>query len=206
MNKIRCNACQAAQATVLCRADDAALCSVCDAEVHAANKIAGNHQRYGLLLGGGGGGGSSSRLAKCDICQEDSGCLFCLEDRAIFCQKCDAAIHTANAYVFVHQRFLLTGVQVGLDSIGPVGLITTQQLSTSGRAAESPSKERPENIHPMSLLTEADESLCSQVSRNLEVPLAESSMTGKTPDWPLDGLFVFPDLKNNFGVHEPDSS
>ena len=44
------------------------------------------------------------------------GYFFCLEDRALLCRNCDVSIHTANACVSDHQRFLLTGVRVGLEA------------------------------------------------------------------------------------------
>jgi len=46
--KIQCDVCEKAPATVICCADEAALCAKCDVEVHAANKLASKHQR--LLL------------------------------------------------------------------------------------------------------------------------------------------------------------
>ncbi|KAL5989825.1 hypothetical protein ACLOJK_010720 [Asimina triloba] len=60
--KIQCNACEGAEATVLCCADEAALCWACDAKIHAANKLASKHQRVPLS-------NSSSQMPKCDICQ-----------------------------------------------------------------------------------------------------------------------------------------
>jgi hypothetical protein len=46
--KIQCDMCEKAPATVICCADEAALCAKCDVEVHAANKLSSKHQR--LLL------------------------------------------------------------------------------------------------------------------------------------------------------------
>ncbi|XP_078171133.1 zinc finger protein CO3-like [Carex rostrata] len=40
-----CESCKAAPCTVYCRADAAALCSACDAEVHSANPLARRHHR-----------------------------------------------------------------------------------------------------------------------------------------------------------------
>ncbi|KAM0017265.1 putative transcription factor interactor and regulator Znf-B family [Helianthus debilis subsp. tardiflorus] len=37
-------------------------------------------------------------------------------DRALLCRKCDAAIHKVNALVSSHQRFLLTGVKIGIET------------------------------------------------------------------------------------------
>ncbi|GMP66100.1 hypothetical protein CsSME_00026596 [Camellia sinensis var. sinensis] len=110
--KIQCNVCGVAEAKVLCCADEAALCWACDEKVHAANKLASKHQRISLSS-------SSSPMPKCDICQEMVGYFFCLEDRALFCRKCDVSIHTANTHVSAHQRFLLTGVTVELESSEP---------------------------------------------------------------------------------------
>ncbi|RRT84149.1 hypothetical protein BHE74_00012436 [Ensete ventricosum] len=47
--KIQCDVCERAAAAVLCCADEAALCWSCDEKVHAANKLAGKHQRVPLL-------------------------------------------------------------------------------------------------------------------------------------------------------------
>lgn len=107
--KIQCNVCEMAEATVLCCADEAALCWICDEKIHAANNLASKHQRVLLST-------SNSQMPKCDICQETVGYFFCLEDRALLCRKCDVAIHTVNTFVSSHQRFLLTGVKVGQEA------------------------------------------------------------------------------------------
>ncbi|GAU50927.1 hypothetical protein TSUD_411240 [Trifolium subterraneum] len=62
--KIQCDVCEKAPATVICCADEAALCAKCDVEVHAANKLASKHQRLLLQC-------LSNKLPKCDICQID---------------------------------------------------------------------------------------------------------------------------------------
>ena len=67
--KIQCNACGAAEARVLCCADEAALCGACDEEVHAANKLAGKHQRVPLLSDADAAAAAAPAVPKCDICQ-----------------------------------------------------------------------------------------------------------------------------------------
>ncbi|KAF0924690.1 hypothetical protein E2562_010282 [Oryza meyeriana var. granulata] len=115
--KVLCSACEAAEASVLCCADEAALCARCDREVHAANRLAGKHQRLPLLAPGAASAAPAPPPSppKCDICQECHAYFFCLEDRALLCRSCDVAVHTANAFVSAHRRFLLTGVQVGQE-------------------------------------------------------------------------------------------
>ncbi|CAI8616715.1 unnamed protein product [Vicia faba] len=99
--KIQCDVCEKAPATVICCADEAALCAKCDVEVHAANKLASKHQR--LLLQS-----LSNKLPKCDICQDKPAFIFCVEDRALFCKDCDEPIHVAGSLSANHQRFLAT--------------------------------------------------------------------------------------------------
>ncbi|CAA3023340.1 B-box zinc finger protein 24-like [Olea europaea var. sylvestris] len=107
--KIQCDVCEKAQATVICCADEAALCAKCDIEVHAANKLASKHQRLLLQC-------LSNKLPPCDICREKPAFIFCVDDRALFCQDCDESIHSANRLAANHQRFLATGIQVALNS------------------------------------------------------------------------------------------
>ncbi|TKY48325.1 B-box zinc finger protein 24 [Spatholobus suberectus] len=107
--KIQCDVCERAPATVICCADEAALCAKCDVEVHAANKLASKHQRLLLQC-------LSSKLPRCDICQDKPAFIFCVEDRALFCQDCDEPIHSAGSPSANHQRFLATGIRVASSS------------------------------------------------------------------------------------------
>uniref|UniRef100_A0A453NGT7 B box-type domain-containing protein n=1 Tax=Aegilops tauschii subsp. strangulata TaxID=200361 RepID=A0A453NGT7_AEGTS len=79
--KIGCDACGQAEATVLCCADEAALCRRCDAAVHSANKLAGRHHRVALLSSAPAGssspgaGDDGGTHPACDICQGENGSL-----------------------------------------------------------------------------------------------------------------------------------
>ncbi|XP_047308963.1 B-box zinc finger protein 21-like [Impatiens glandulifera] len=106
--KIQCDVCNKAAATVFCVADDAALCSDCDRSVHHANKLAGKHQRFSLL--------NPKQTPLCDICQEKRAFLFCQQDRAILCRDCDFSIHKVNEHKQTHNRFLLTGTKLSVES------------------------------------------------------------------------------------------
>lgn len=105
--KIQCDSCGVAAATVVCCADEAALCGRCDVEVHAANRLASKHQRLPLDALGAG------KLPRCDVCQEKAAFIFCVEDRALFCADCDLSIHVQGALSGNHHRFLATGIRVG---------------------------------------------------------------------------------------------
>lgn len=55
---------------------------------------------------------ASPSLPMCDICQARPCVIFCKEDRALLCASCDAAMHSANKFVCMHTRFLLSGSRV----------------------------------------------------------------------------------------------
>ncbi|XP_011082950.1 B-box zinc finger protein 22-like isoform X1 [Sesamum indicum] len=117
--KIQCDVCEAAEAEVVCCADEAALCGGCDLKVHAGNKLATKHQRLPLY---------PSAMPKCDVCQEALGWFFCLEDRAVLCRKCDIATHKGSCSQFSHQRLLLTGIRVGLGAkVTPLHMVDVSE-------------------------------------------------------------------------------
>ncbi|KAJ4751562.1 B-box zinc finger family protein [Rhynchospora pubera] len=131
--KIQCDVCEKAPATLICCADEAALCARCDVEVHAANKLASKHQR--LLLES-----LPNKLPRCDICQEKPAFIFCVEDRALFCRDCDEPIHVHGSLTGDHQRYLATGIRVGLDPV-------CTKDSVEGNNSEPP-KSYPPIVEP----------------------------------------------------------
>ncbi|KAJ9183038.1 hypothetical protein P3X46_006957 [Hevea brasiliensis] len=201
--KIQCNVCEAAEANVLCCADEAALCWACDEKVHAANKLASKHQRVPLS-------GSSPQMPKCDICQETAGFFFCLEDRALLCRKCDAAIHTANAYVSAHQRFLLTGVKVGLEPTDP-GASSSSVKSPSGEiTSEAKSHSVSRRGTPLPLTSPCNGVLPAQVGRQefepYKVSFSSGSAAGGIPEWQIDEFLGLTDNSQNYGYKDNGSS
>nr|XP_043609983.1 B-box zinc finger protein 24-like [Erigeron canadensis] len=168
--KIQCDVCEKAPATLICCADEAALCAKCDVEVHAANKLASKHQRLLLQTT------FSNKLPPCDICQEKTAFIFCVEDRALFCRDCDEPIHSAGSLAANHQRFLATGIRVALSS----------------GSAQEPEKNHPEPPPPSS-------------NKNVDVPQtvpmksAPQQISGynSPPSWPVDDLLQFSDFESS---------
>ncbi|XP_044472822.1 B-box zinc finger protein 22-like isoform X3 [Mangifera indica] len=202
--KIQCNVCEAAEAKVLCCADEAALCFECDDKVHAANKLASRHQRVPLSS-------SASQMPKCDICQETAGLFFCLQDRALLCRKCDVAIHTANSFVSAHQRFLLTGVKVGLEA-ADLGASSSTVKSTSGEKiseTKSHSMSRWSNLMP--LAGECKDVLPANTGgigdcETTRVLFAGGSTTESIPLWQVDEFLSLPEFSQNYGFVDNGSS
>ncbi|XP_021290466.1 B-box zinc finger protein 24 [Herrania umbratica] len=157
--KIQCDVCERAPATVICCADEAALCAKCDVEVHAANKLASKHQRLLLQC-------LSNKLPPCDICQERAAFIFCVEDRALFCQDCDEPIHSAGSLSANHQRFLATGIRVALSS--------SCNKNTEKSGLEPPNKSAP--------LT------------SMKMPAQQQS--NFTSSWAVDDLLQFSDIES----------
>ena len=50
-----CESCRSAPCAVYCRADAAALCAACDADIHSANLLARRHHRIPIIAGPAGG-------------------------------------------------------------------------------------------------------------------------------------------------------
>ncbi|KAF7002540.1 hypothetical protein CFC21_018019 [Triticum aestivum] len=110
--RIQCDACEGAAATVVCCADEAALCARCDVQIHAANKLASKHQRLPLEDAADAAG-----LPRCDVCQDKPAFVFCVDDRALFCRDCDDSIHVQGTLSANHQRYIATGIRVSFSSV-----------------------------------------------------------------------------------------
>ncbi|GFP78687.1 B-box zinc finger protein 22 [Phtheirospermum japonicum] len=182
--KIQCNVCEAAEAAVLCCADEAALCWGCDRKVHAANKLAGKHQRVPLST-------SSSQMPMCDICQETAGYFFCLEDRALLCRKCDVAIHKANPLVSAHKRFLLTGIRVGLEAAEAHPSSSLVKTQTTEKISKPESRSLPNGTNPVSSATQYSKSPLVQATARNDFPspklhISGGSSSGGISQWHLD--------------------
>ncbi|RDY13307.1 B-box zinc finger protein 22, partial [Mucuna pruriens] len=201
--KIKCNVCEGGEAKVLCCADEAALCWECDEKVHAANKLASKHQRVPLST-------SSSHMPKCDICQEALGYFFCLEDRALLCRKCDLAIHTANAYVSGHQRFLLTGVRVGLEATEPGASSTSLKSDSGEKISDTKSSSVSKKVSTMPQPSDYNEVLPVEVGGVGEFPPAKESFgggstAGNISQWTIDEFIGLNDFSQNYDYMEGSS-
>ncbi|KAL8031971.1 hypothetical protein ABFX02_13G063100 [Erythranthe guttata] len=209
--KIQCNVCESAEAMVLCCADEAALCLGCDEKVHSANKLVSKHQRVPLST-------SSSQMPNCDICQESAGYFFCLEDRALLCRKCDVAIHTSNSLVSGHQRFLLTGVKVGLEvaeSNPPPRNIPSHSHSHShsneriARSEVPPPPINKTNAVSSSTNRSLPPVVQARVSDDVSAsrllpPYTGGSATGSSSQWQMDELFELGDGNQIFNFMDND--
>ncbi|PKA66739.1 putative salt tolerance-like protein [Apostasia shenzhenica] len=199
--KVQCDVCERAEAVVLCCADEAALCWGCDEKVHAANKLAGKHQRVPFLLPTAAP--AASKMPICDICQDKVGYFFCLEDRAVLCRSCDVAIHAATPAVSNHQRFLITGVRVSLQhylgsNCRRGGRATTAAINSSNSSGSVGNSNNP----PSSM--EAN-----SFDRNKEL-LSEAGIVvedvGFGLQWPWSEVLENAELDCCHGLSEPGSS
>lgn len=170
--KIQCDACEKAAASVVCFADEAALCAECDIKVHKANKLASKHKRLALV-------GTSPKLSRCDICQEKAAIVFCLEDRAMLCQDCDESVHSPDTLAAKHQRFLATGIRV---------VALNAQSSESQGLSEF--NKQPTSISNSTAPVHADPRMGSAHSSSAKpIPLGE-------PCWSVDELLPLSDFES----------
>ena len=150
-------------------------------------------------------------VQRCFHVQETVGYFFCLEDRALLCRKCDVSIHSINAHVSAHQRFLLTGVKVGLEPTDE-----RSAPSSSGKS-QSPDKVTETESRPLSkknnnvALEGQNNSGHFQVGEVGEVAPTNSPFGGGSDcesfqQWQLDEIFGVSDLNQNYNYMDNGSS
>ncbi|KAI7756689.1 hypothetical protein M8C21_022967, partial [Ambrosia artemisiifolia] len=83
-----CDTCRSRPGTIFCEADLAYLCTACDSQIHAANKLSSRHKRVRV----------------CDACEQAPAAFICKADAASLCTTCDAVIHSANPLSRRHHR------------------------------------------------------------------------------------------------------
>lgn len=142
--------------------------------------------------------------------QEASGYIFCLEDRALLCRKCDVAIHTANTYVTGHQRFLLTGVKVALEPTDPVACSSMPKSHCREKPTETkvrPLSERQfsmpssdELTRSLSVLGEPEDFMANRTL------LTEDSVSGGFSQWQMDEFINLSGFNQNYGYMDNGSS
>lgn len=140
--------------------------------------------------------------------QETVGYFFCLEDRALLCRKCDVAIHTANSLVSVHQRFLLTGVKVGLEATEAQAAPPSGETNNAEKFLEPEPHSLPKMIKPISsycksMPIQADECGDHPLSKP---PFAGGSSNGSVSQWQFDEFMGYGDFTQNYNFMDNGSS
>lgn len=106
--------------------------------------------------------------------QDKAAFIFCVEDRALFCQGCDEAIHVAGTLSANHQRLLTTGIRVGLS--------LAQNMSSTKHQSEPP------NGHSMA-------QTCKKIPAKKQTPSAPSPST-----WAIDDFLQLSDYESGYKV------
>ncbi|KAL1532369.1 zinc finger protein CONSTANS-LIKE 4-like [Salvia divinorum] len=143
-----CDSCKAESAAVFCRADSAFLCCACDADIHAANKLASRHGRVWI----------------CEVCEQAPASFTCKADAAALCAACDADIHSANPLARRHERVPISPFyDAAAASKSPPSAATEECSEEEAEAAswllpDPNSKPEEESRSPeyMSLFTDMD--------------------------------------------------
>lgn len=143
--------------------------------------------------------------------QETVGYFFCLEDRALLCRKCDVAIHTANSLVSAHQRFLLTGVKVGLEATEAHTAPSSGKTNNAEEISEPEPHSLPKKITQVISTTQYGISVPVQASGCGDFPLSKppfagGSSTGSLSQWQFDEFIGYGDFTHNYNFMDNGSS
>ena len=125
----------------------------------------------------------------------------------MLCRKCDLAIHTANAYVSGHQRYLLTGVRVGLEATEPGASSTSLKSDSGEKVSDTKSSSVSRKVSTMPHSLDYNEALPVEVG---ELPPAKvsyggGSTTGNISQWPIDEFLGLNDFSQNYNYMEGSS-
>ncbi|KAL6324679.1 hypothetical protein AAG906_013492 [Vitis piasezkii] len=131
-----CDTCRSAACTIYCRADSAYLCAGCDARIHAANRVASQHERVWV----------------CESCERAPAAFVCKADAASLCATCDADIHSANPLARRHHRvpiLPIAGCLYGPPATDPGGTVVRSAAEADngflGQEAEETIDEEDED-------------------------------------------------------------
>ena len=141
--------------------------------------------------------------------QETVGYFFCLEDRALLCRKCDVAIHSANSLVSGHQRFLLTGVKVGLEATEGHTEPSLGKTNMADKISEPESHSLPKKATPASSTAQCGKSMPVQASGCGDFskpPFSGGSSTGSISQWQFDEFLGYGDITQSYNFMDNDSS
>lgn len=152
-------------------------------------------------------------LSNYPFIQETAGYFFCLEDRALLCRKCDVAIHTVNDLVSSHQRFLLTGVKVGLEAADNGGSSSTEK-SDSGEKILEPEKPHsvPAKIAPISTTNQFNKFTPVQAAAGAgdfvppKLPFSGGSSGDSLQQWQFEDFLTLTDFNQNYNYLDNFSS
>lgn len=211
--KFMCTSCESAPAAVLCSADEALLCSTCDARQHGASS---KKQRVKLNEC------KKANKPTCDICQDATAFIFCREDRAVLCRRCDFSIHSANKLAEKHERYLLPGVLVDLHPTSASGMEQTAsgegQNSGKNNSGQRSGKELSEEgdapcsskSNDTPVVPDMGQTVQGQRQGKALLGSAESQAKGKTgfdsmPQWRVDELLDIPGLADGYNIHDIDA-
>jgi len=103
--------------------------------------------------------------------QDKTAFIFCVEDRALFCQDCDESIHSASTLAANHQRYLATGIRVALGALS--------------KCRNEPGKNLKEP--------------CNQSAQQIPLEQTAQHPPSFSPPaaWAVDDLLEFPDLDSS---------
>ena len=120
------------------------------------------------------------------------------------------AIHTANAYVSGHQRFLLTGVRVGLEAIDPGASLTSLKSDSGEKVSDTKSSSVSRKVSTAPQPSNYNEVLPAEVGGVGEFPSAKvsfggGSTAGNISQWTIDEFIGLNEFSQNYDYMEGSS-
>lgn len=120
------------------------------------------------------------------------------------------AIHTANAYVSGHQRFLLTGVRVGLEATEPGASSTSLKSDSGEKNSDTKSSSISRKVATVPQPSDYNELLPIEVGGVGGFPPAKESFgggstAGNISQWTIDEFIGLNEFSQNYEYMEGSS-
>ncbi|KAK6154257.1 hypothetical protein DH2020_008505 [Rehmannia glutinosa] len=207
--KIQCNVCEAAEATVLCCADEAALCWDCDRKVHGqqARQYIMSHlphvhmnQMHRQVY----------RRVNCIKYYHNLG--FAKVTRHFHPLRGQSDTHAIG--IEFHQefraRFLLTGVKVALEDAEAHPSSSSGKTKTTAKISKPEARSLPKRTTPVSSTSQYSKSVIVQASEcgdfsSLKPPFSGGSSTGNISQWQLDEFIGLGEFTQNYNFMDSGS-
>lgn len=121
------------------------------------------------------------------------------------------AIHTANAYVSGHQRFLLTGVRVGLEATEPGASSSSLKSDSGEKMSDTKSSSVSRKVSTVPQPSDYNEVLPTEVGGVTEFPPPKESFgggstAGNISQWTIDDFMGLNEFSQNYDYNMEESS
>lgn len=116
------------------------------------------------------------------------------------------AVHTANSYVSNHQRFLLTGVRVGLEATEPGASSSSVKSQSEEKMSDTKSSSASRKVSSIPESSEYVQGGGAGEFLPAKVSYGGGSSAGNTSNWSIDEFLGLNEFSQNYNYMDKGPS